>query len=210
MSFRQAPQVIRSGTILLSILIYAAPLLAQTSAPLPALNCELATTPYRLDSLRVVADCSFDSSIQWILAWGKGGNYIVVKQAGNVLIRRSHEELEEGHILQSNFYQSQHQEVYFIFSVFGMEDGDIAIKLFTLSNQSLDFHGNIPVLALTDEGAYNDAPLHDMTIYEDGKGHLEIIFNPNKYQIEENNTFVKVDGMLQYTFDGEKITRTPN
>ena len=209
MNAKQNWLVLQRGTILLSILIYAVPLVAQDSPPLLTLNCESATAPYALDSLEVVADCSFDFSIQWILAWGKDGNYIVVKQADSVFLRRSHEAMEEGHIMQSNFYRSQHKMVYFIFSVFGMEDGDIAIKLFTLSDQSLDFHGNIPVLALTDEGAYNDAPIHDMTIYENEEDHLEIIFKPNKYQIEEDNTFVKVDGALQYKFDGEKISRIP-
>jgi|GEM_PF-5251922 len=209
MSLRQICQGFPTSTLLLYILIYTAPLPAQTSTPLPTLDCESATTPYRLDSLGVVADCSFDSAVQWILAWGKGGNYIIVKRADSVFMRRSHEVMEEGHIMQSNFYQSHRKKVYFIFSVFGMEDGDIAIKLFTLSNQSLDFHGNIPVLALTDDGAYNDAPIHAMTIYENKEGHLEIFFMPNKYQIEEDNTFFKVDGALQYRFDGEKIIRIP-
>lgn len=209
MSFSKINLVLQKGSLLLFILIISVPLLTQTSLPLPKLNCESATTPYRLDSLEVVADCSFDSSIQWILAWGKGGNYIVVKHAGSVFIRRSHQAMEEGHIIHSNFYRSQQENVYFIFSVFGMEDGDIALKLFTLSDQSLEFHGNIPVLALSEEGTYSEAPLHAMTIYESKNGHLEILFDSNKYQIETANTFLKLDGVLQYKFDGEKITRTP-
>lgn len=165
------------------------------------------STPYQLDSLEVVADYMVDSKFRWIMAWGKAGNYIVIQQGENTIIRRSHEEGEEGYIVHSKFYRSKENNLYYILAVFGMEDGDISIKVFGLQNKLLRLYGAISALAQGGEDDYNDAPLESLQVFEKEAGRLDIRFPDMEYEIWDEGKLERWNGPLYYTLKGGQILR---
>ncbi|NRB53309.1 MAG: hypothetical protein HRU41_36975 [Saprospiraceae bacterium] len=189
------------------VLYFDLGLSAQAPTLLQEIGCSPSKTPPTLDSLSVVGQCSIDSNLHWILAWGKAGNYIVVQQGENTILRRSCEEGEEGYIVHSKFYRSKEKGLHYILAVFGMEDGDISIKVFGLKNRILKFYGAIPALAQGGEDDYNDAPLESLQVFEKEVGQLDILLPDLEYEIWGEGKLERWNGPLHYTLKGGQILR---
>ncbi|NET31686.1 MAG: hypothetical protein F6K19_06755 [Cyanothece sp. SIO1E1] len=165
------------------------------------------SSPYQLDSLEVVADYKVDSKFRWILAWGIGSNYILIQQGENTIIRRSHEEGEEGHIIRSRFFQSKKAGLYYILSVFGMEDGDISLKVYGIEGNILHYYGNIPALSLDPDKEYTYVPLENLKLIEKQGRQLDILFPDEEYEIWSKGKLERWTGTLQYKLAEGQILR---
>lgn len=195
-----------SITIMLLSIGLSYELRGQEYVELVEVECKSQSENYQKDSMYVVQDCLIEDKINWIVGWAPR-NLVGLKIGEKWNLIKSYNEKEEGHIVRSKFYKAINSDEYKSFSVFGMEDGDISIKIYQITDEQINYLNELNLLEKNEDGDYSNSPIEKMKVFRNKRAELRIEFEAGNYELYEAGKFIRLNKEVTYLLKGEELIR---